>query len=371
MTSPIAIDFETFYDDECSVKTLGPEAYARHPSFVPYWVSMWSTGLQYSGPPADAPWHDLCGVTLISHNAGFEWSCLKWLMAQGGRLDKGPAVRAEQLEDTTGLCTYLGAPRYLAGAVKQLLPDEPEVDKSVRGSMKGKLPKDLNAVELAALKEYALNDARLCWLLWDKYSSQWPETERRLAQLAWERGNQGIHINIPALDAGIDTLRKTLVTVEATLPWVAKGRKPSSPLGLKESCLEAGIPPPITTAEDDPRAQAWERIYSEKVPWVSTMRRWRKANLLLKRLSTTKLRVNPLTSRMGYSLKYYGAHTGRWSGDTGWNVQGLHRDPVEGVSMRALITAPPGKKLITADLAQIEPRCLAWLCGDQRRKSVV
>jgi hypothetical protein len=61
-------------------------------------------------------------------------------------------------------------------------------------------------------------------------------------------------------------------------------------------------------------------------------------------------------------------NTGRWSGDNGVNLQNLRKDaPVYGdvaVNMRSLFVARPGCKLIVADLAQIEPRCLAWCAGD-------
>jgi len=68
---------------------------------------------------------------------------------------------------------------------------------------------------------------------------------------------------------------------------------------------------------------------------------------------------------MPYGLKYAGANpTLRWSGDSGVNIQNLPRKEMFGVNLRSLIKAPEGYKLIAADLAQIEPRCLAWLAGD-------
>lgn len=58
-------------------------------------------------------------------------------------------------------------------------------------------------------------------------------------------------------------------------------------------------------------------------------------------------------------LKYYGAHTGRWSGDGAINLQNLPR----GSMLREAIEAPEGSLIITADLAQIEARITATLAG--------
>ncbi len=66
-------------------------------------------------------------------------------------------------------------------------------------------------------------------------------------------------------------------------------------------------------------------------------------------------------------LKYYGAHTGRWSGGNRMNLQNLPRnypdDPDSGL-LRKSIIAPEGYVIVVADLAQIEARMLAWLADD-------
>jgi DNA polymerase len=59
-------------------------------------------------------------------------------------------------------------------------------------------------------------------------------------------------------------------------------------------------------------------------------------------------------------LKYYGAHTGRWSGGNKMNLQNLPR----GGELRKAIIAPPGNVIVVADSAQIEARMLAWLAGE-------
>ena len=68
--------------------------------------------------------------------------------------------------------------------------------------------------------------------------------------------------------------------------------------------------------------------------------------------------------RMSYGLKYYGAEaTGRWSGDSGLNLQNLPRQALEGVDIRSCIKAPAGKKLIVLDFSQVEAR-VAMMIGE-------
>ena len=58
-------------------------------------------------------------------------------------------------------------------------------------------------------------------------------------------------------------------------------------------------------------------------------------------------------------LKYYGAHTGRFSGGDKSNLQNLPR----GSKLRSGLLAPKGYCLVWGDLAQIECRLTAWMAG--------
>jgi len=55
----IAIDFETFYSKDYSIKTLGADAYCTHEEFDPYMVALYGEGIDYVGPTDKAPWDKL------------------------------------------------------------------------------------------------------------------------------------------------------------------------------------------------------------------------------------------------------------------------------------------------------------------------
>lgn len=57
-------------------------------------------------------------------------------------------------------------------------------------------------------------------------------------------------------------------------------------------------------------------------------------------------------------LRYGAAHTHRLAGDWGMNMQNMPR----GSNLRKAIMSMPGYSVITADLAQIEARLVAWIC---------
>ena len=68
-----ALDYETYYDKNCSIKTLGPLGYFSHPEFDAYRVSVWGDeGTKFVGHPKDFDWDLLEGNRVLSHNASFD-----------------------------------------------------------------------------------------------------------------------------------------------------------------------------------------------------------------------------------------------------------------------------------------------------------
>ena len=128
----VAVDFETFYSRDYSVRTLGVHRYVQDPRFDAYMVALWSPALQWVGHPEQAPWGEVDGCVWVSHNRQFDEAVFKQLQKLGViHPDSGPW----EWYDTAALSVYLQAPRNLAGAARELLGME--LEKTVRDRMEG------------------------------------------------------------------------------------------------------------------------------------------------------------------------------------------------------------------------------------------
>jgi len=385
-TSTLAVDFETFYDRDYSLKKMDAWSYVHHPKFDCYLMSVYGhvpiTALthlesdacpppyvlfQWCGHPKDFQhWHLFEGATLVAHNAAFDSLVFKRLQQQ--RI--APLfLQNLRWRCTAAMAVYFSAPRSLKGACKQLLGID--VDKTQRSKVSGQSGAELFGNE--ALKNYAQEDARLCFLLWDAFRDFWPAEEQELATLTFEWGQQGIGVDLQTLGKSIQTLEKQRFDAVQHLPWVDDFNEdtPLSHRQLALACREAGISCPVSLAMDDPDCEAWEEKYGPEYPWVNAMRIFRRTNMLLSRLYTIRSRVRKEDSRFPYGMKYFGAVPGRWSGDSGFNVQNMPRGELFGVNLRSCFQPSEGNVFIIADLCQIEPRILAWLIEDEAFLSLV
>lgn len=364
ITELTAIDFETFYDEDCNIRSLGNYAYCRHPDWEASLVAFYNPKLEYVGPPKDAPW-DKIGPGLLAHNAGFETAVLQRLIELG----QAPNILNDVFfYDTADLAAYLGAPRALDGAAKQLLGMS--LDKGVRADMKGKRAEEILADE-ATLK-YALDDAVACYRLFNEYGKEWPWLEIALSRQTRHCQRQGLGLDKQRLEDGIDQLHNEIHSVCQRIPWAGettgkKVKKPipiTSPKRLNEECQSRNIDPPPTTNTKEPAFQKWWERWGGQADFVAAVQEYRSLNKTVELLKTMQRRTRK-DGRLDVGLKYYGAHTGRWSGQGGLNLQNLPRSPIAGVDIRGMLIPEPGKKFIIADLSQIEPRVLAWRAGDE------
>jgi hypothetical protein len=151
-----------------------------------------------------------------------------------------------------------------------------------------------------------------------------------------------------------------------------------------------GIPsPPVKAHEGEEAFDEWEALYSPRFAWAANVAKRRSINKFLDSLETIKERLTP-EGILQFRLKYFGAHTGRWSGDGGVNMQNLRKEPLfrddkgflineadrlkeieksqvdkkplpgyvtASLDLRSIFIPRAGKKMIVSDLSQIEPRC--------------
>jgi DNA polymerase len=372
-------------------------------------VSVSDGETSWAGHPTEFNWDKVHGRTLLAHNAGFDSE----VFAEMKRRKLIPAsVVPKEWICTANLSTYLCNRRALADASLKLFNDR--VDKSARSDANNLHWPDFTPDQKKVMLEYARKDAWRCHRIWAEHGHRWPQVERDLSSLTIEQGRKGVHIDVELLNRYIVELFEMLNNTEELIPWVKDADdedndepsgKPTSTKAAMETCRRAGIPcPPLRKYEDD--YAKWEKIYAPKHPWILALSSWRSVNKAYKQMLLIKERLvyGEGFPVMPFALKYFGAHTGRWSGDGKFNVQNPRKEPIfcnekglmetdeqriflamrqhdeEGtwpewvrsaIDIRKLIVARPGHKLVISDLAQIEPRVLAWLVKDTNKLKLV
>jgi len=389
MTKVIALDTESFYSSDFGIKQLGTHRYANDPRCEVYMISICDGSETWAGHPRDFNFSSLQGHILLSHHKGHDEEIYL------GQLKRGlwPEIKPAAWHCTANMSAYLCNRRSLADAAEFLL--QKGVSKGMRDWMKGRTWDDaVREGKAEELLQYARDDAQLCWELFDKHGHRWPDWERRLSDLTIEQGRRGVHIHQDRLHAGAVLLQRVILAATDMLPWVKTGRAPASPHGVAEACRAAGIAAPPVKAHDADAAAAWEEEHSARFPWIKALKDLRKAKKTLATLETMKERIRE-DGTMGFSLKYFGAHTGRWSGDAGINFQNFNREPLfvrpdysleddrkvindlievfeknpddpqlQCVDVRGLLLPPPGLLIGAPDLSQIEPRVLNYIAGN-------
>src|ERR1043166_1093797 len=129
-----AVDFESHFSDECSIKTLGTDGYILHPHFYVYLVSIATDDLEYVGGIDAAPWDKISGEDWewVAHNASFDERVWHYLRKWG----KVPELDPRLWHCSADLCAFKSAPRSLAKAVEFFY--QQKVSKDYRTLMKGK-----------------------------------------------------------------------------------------------------------------------------------------------------------------------------------------------------------------------------------------
>lgn len=388
----VAIDFETFYRSErtarkggknpCTVELEGNWGYCRNAEWEAYLVSIYAPDVQYVGEPRYAPWEKLEGRVWLAHNRNFDRHVYERLVEQG----KVPQIAYADWHDTADLGVYCNLPRALANAATCAF--SVQLDKAVRTNMDGVRWQQVPAEERKRVLDYALDDAALCWLLWARFSERWPFHERQASLHTGEIEFRGIPVDQEAINQDISTLETALWATRKRIPWVDSEDEKGKPVALRSKkaldmeCLKCGVTPPKSTAAKSKEFLEWLDEYGERVPAVVELGRFRRIDRTLSVYRALKARIRP-DGRAALGLKYMGAaKTGRWSGANKFNLQNLMKAPLcfdgdfnwmdsqQGaayvVDVRARVVAGPGKKLIIADLSQIEPRVLNWMVRNRQ-----
>lgn len=388
----VCLDFETYYKksdkDGYSVKDLGNWRYCNDERFDAYLLSATDADGSWVGHPDEFNWESVRGCRIIAHNAAFDKAVIRRLVDLG----RAPAwVLDNEFQCTANMTSCLAGQRSLKEAAMILLGKE--VSKGARDKASGKHKEDMVREGFwDEMVKYALADTQIAFELWEKFSDKWPEMERQLSLLTIKQCERGIRINVPLVDEYIQVLHRAIYMVEVNMPWTERGAKPTSPIAINDQCRSVGIPCPPVKSDDEEGHELWVKTWGPKYPWVYAAGEWRQLGKLRSALVRIKNRLQP-GDIIDFSLLYFGGHTGRWSGGgSGFNLQNLRKLPIflkdfriveppvavlaknfdewvkantdYALDIRHIFIARPGKKFIMCDSSQIEPRVLAWLCGN-------
>jgi len=344
-----ALDVETFYAKGYDMSN-GLDAYINDPQFEITVLAFFNTSSGFSGDPKNAPVSDLNDALIFAHNAEFDQACVERAIELG----QLPPFKPKQWICTMGMAKYCGLPGSLAKVAGLLLGQE--ISKEKRAEAKGWTKEECLADQ--GFVTYCRDDASTCYWIADALMSRYPAFEERVARLTREFSKYGIAYNKDNAGMAIEALEGELVRLQNKIPF-----EPS--LSLKELhkwCAKNNISIPETTNAKDPRFFNWAQHEPEGTIVVSNMSMVRKLRKMISTLKSLDIRVRD-DGRVSTPLKYWGAHTGRWSGSQGVNFQGLAKKELMGVNVMGFLVPEKDHCFVSFDFANIEPRILLAMAG--------
>jgi DNA polymerase len=375
----LTIDFETYYSKDFGFSKLTTEEYIRDSRFEVIGVAVQvddGTPTWFSGTHSEIrnflKKYDWKHSMLVAHNTMFDGAILHWIFNITPMIYADTLCMARALHgvDAGGSLAKL-AERYQIG-VKGT-----EVEEA-----KGKTRGDFTPEDLAQYGEYCKNDVALTYKLFNIMGRDFPYEEIRLIDITLRMFthpmlylDQGVlRDRLTNLVEEKNRLLRSLMSYLECQDEEAVRKKLSSNVQFAKALSELGVEPPKkispTTgketwalAKKDEGFLALTEHEDVAIQHLCAVRLGTKSTLEEKRLERfieVGKRHNDLVP---IPLKYYGAHTGRWSGTDKINFQNLpSRDPNK-KALKNAIVPPEGYRIINCDSSQIEARVLAWLAG--------
>jgi DNA polymerase len=246
----------------------------------------------------------------------------------------------------------------------------------------GKGYHDFTPDELAAYGEYCKNDVELTYALFHKFAQGFPDSEYELIDMTIRMFTEPtLRVEDALLVERLDDIRDekhgllgdlmgtlNLDSEEDVRAMLASNKKFAALLELR------GIPVPLklslTTgketlalAKTDEGFIALQEHEDPVVQQLCAVRLGTKSTIEESRIERFIGIGERNQGLLPIPLKYYGAHTGRWSGQDGINMQNLPNRDKRKKALKNAIIAPDDQYIINCDSSQIEARVLAWLAG--------
>lgn len=376
----ITLDFETFYAPDFTLKKFTTEEYINAPRFEVIGVAMKiddDPAVWFSGTDAEIKaWLnqvDWANSALLCHNMLFDGAILAWRygIVPAKYFDTLCMARAIHGVDAGGSLAAL-AERYALGKKGTEVVDA-----------LGKRRLDFSKEELARYAKYCINDTELTFKLFTRLLEEgFPRSELDLIDMTLRMYTQ------PTLRIDDALLVQRLEEVKQEKSVLLSGlmgklnceteedvrKKLASNPQFASLLTDFGITPPTkispTTNKETyalaKNDEGFIELTEHEDPFIQQLcavRLGTKSTIEESRIE----RFIEIGARnkglLPIPLKYYGAHTGRWSGLDSVNLQNLPSRDKKKKALKNSIMAPPGHVIINCDSSQIEARVLAWLAG--------
>ncbi len=371
----VTLDFETYYDKDYSLSKLTTEEYINDPRF-----QIIGVGVKYGDKPPQ--WYspgddlklsivlaDLNNHMVLCHNTMFDAAILAWKLG----------IKPKFLLDTQSM-----ARAVLGGTEKHLLAALAErYNLGAKGKevldAEGKRREDFSPAELQQYGRYCMNDVELTHKLFKKLGAGFPQDELRTIDMTLRMFTDPVLcLDTPTIQRESDLEQHRKDTLLSSLGGHIQAGDLRSNDKFAEVLRSLGVDPPTkvsaktgkTTWAFAKNDADFKALMEHDDPMVQAAVEARLGHKSTQK-ATRAARFMGIAKRMGklpVPLAYYSAHTGRYGGTDGINMQNLPRaskkDPDSGLLRKAII-APPGHRLVVADLSQIEARLLVWQAGQE------
>lgn len=384
----ITIDFETFYSQEFGFSKLTTEEYVRGPQWETIGFSykindgdtQWVPKPQVESALASIDWSD---AMVIAQNTAFDGAVMAWHYG----------INPKVWVDIMGMSRAL-FPHEKSHSLKS---QAERMGVGIKGdevnNAKGMHYKDFTPYELARYGAYCNNDVELTYDLFMKYMAMgFPKQELKLLDLTLRMFIEPVlELDVAGLTRHLEAVKESkqalLETVRDNMlkdadPEYVHAIYTEGMAGIKTllmsndkfaKALESlGVTPPTKVspatkkiawafAKTDEAFKALEEHEDERVQALVAARLGNKTTL--EETRTQRFIGMAGRGKFPVPLRYYGAHSGRWSGQDSVNLQNLPSRGLNKNKIKKAILAPAGHVVIDCDSAQIEARVLAWLAG--------
>jgi DNA polymerase len=360
----ITLDYECFFDADYSLKKMSCESYVRDPRFEVHGAAIrWEDGETHWYEADELPRvfamqnRDWGNTAILCHHAQFDGLILSHHYGIKPKLWLDTLSMARALLDSS-------IPLGLDVLAKHFNLGAKDIPYDL---FKGKHWHELTPEVQQAIAEGCMHDVTLTERLFQSLINDFPHSELLLIDRTIRMFTEPVLVGDGKLLADIweaeaqrkQTMNGSLGVTTSQLRSAAKFQSLLEAEGV-EVATKPGKKGDIPAfAYNDPFMRDLLDHDSTRVRALAEARLGTKSSMVQDRAAA--LGWMATRGPLCVYLKYFGAHTSRWSGGDGSNFQNLKR----GHALRHAIKAPPGYKLAIIDLGQIECRILNWLAGEQ------